>query len=128
MLLDVINEPPLCGLVAVAALPVQFADVVDEPAFPVTLMDQVPEASPPVLVGTLRFVRASAAVVAPVPPLATTKVPARITAPEVGVLGVRPVVPPLQLVTPAELLDQLRVAEPLVDKNWPDAPSAAGRV
>ena len=60
-MLDVINVPPLAGLVAVAALPEQLADE------PLILMPQVPEASPPVLVGTFRFVRASAAVAAPVP-------------------------------------------------------------
>src|SRR5215471_249404 len=45
-----------------------------------------------------RFVRAAAAEVAPVPPLATTRVPAKVIVPE-PVMGppevVRPVVPPL---------------------------------
>ena len=44
-------------------------------------------------------------VVAPVPPLATLSVPARVTAPVVAVEGVRPVVPALMLVTPAEPTD-----------------------
>ena len=38
----------------------------------------------------------------PVPPLVVATVPARVTAPVVAVDGVRPVVPPLMLVTPAE--------------------------
>jgi hypothetical protein len=41
-------------------------------------------------------------VVTPVPPLATANVPASVTAPEVAVLGVRPVVPALKVVTPIE--------------------------
>jgi len=39
-------------------------------------------------------------VVTPVPPLATASVPARVTEPVVAVLGVRPVVPALNAVTP----------------------------
>jgi hypothetical protein len=44
--------------------------------------------------------RAVAASDAPVPPLATAKVPARTTLPAVGVLGVKPVVPALNDCTP----------------------------
>ena len=39
-------------------------------------------------------------VVAPVPPLATIRVPPKVIAPVVAVLGVKPVVPPLNDVTP----------------------------
>jgi hypothetical protein len=39
------------------------------------------------------------AVVALVPPLATARVPARVTAPDVAEAGVRPVVPPAKVVT-----------------------------
>jgi hypothetical protein len=39
------------------------------------------------------------AVVAFVPPLATARVPARVTAPDVAEAGVRPVVPPAKVVT-----------------------------
>jgi hypothetical protein len=123
MLLDVINVPPPAGLVAVAALPVQLAD---EPRMLIFQLD--PEASPPVLVGTSRFVRAPAAVVDPVPPLPTTKVPARVIAPPVAVEGVRPVEPALKLVTPEEIPDHARVPLPLVDRKAPAAPSATGRV
>jgi hypothetical protein len=38
--------------------------------------------------------------VRPVPPLATINVPAKVMTPNVGLLGVRPVVPALKLVTP----------------------------
>lgn len=60
-------------------------------------MPQVPDAPEPVVLGTLRFVRAPAAVAAPVPPLATFSVPAKVIVPDV-VTGppdvVKPVVPP----------------------------------
>jgi hypothetical protein len=46
-------------------------------------------------------------VVTPVPPLATAKVPARVIAPEVAVFGVRPVVPPLNVVTVAPDADDI---------------------
>jgi len=38
--------------------------------------------------------------VSPVPPFATAKVPATVIAPEVALLGVNPVVPPLKVETP----------------------------
>ena len=38
-------------------------------------------------------------VVVPVPPLATAKVPASVTTPDVAVDGVKPVVPPENVVT-----------------------------
>ena len=41
------------------------------------------------------------AVAWPVPPLATARVPASVIAPEVAVLGVKPVVPAEKVVTPA---------------------------
>ena len=50
-------------------------------------------------------------VVAPVPPLLTTSVPARVIAPAVAVLGVKPVVPALNVVTPAVPL-AIRVMAP----------------
>jgi hypothetical protein len=55
----------VCSVVAVPALPVADA------AEPVIEMPHVPLASPPVRVGTTRFARAPAAVVEPVPPLAS---------------------------------------------------------
>ena len=56
-------------------------------------------------------------VVNPVPPLATANVPAKDTAPDVAVAGVRPVVPPAKVVTyepPACLL--LKVVQSVLDK------------
>ena len=41
--------------------------------------------------------------VTPVPPLATAKVPAKVIAPAVAVAGVKPVVPPLNVVTDTPL-------------------------
>jgi hypothetical protein len=58
--------PPFAAVVALVAL-VAFVAVA---ALPEMLMPHVPEASLPVLVGTLRFVLAAASVDAPVPPLA----------------------------------------------------------
>lgn len=57
------------------------------------------------MVAPAKAFRALCCVVAPVPPLATANVPASVTAPVVAVEGVRPVVPPLMLVTPAEPTD-----------------------
>jgi hypothetical protein len=59
--------PPFAAVVALVAL-VAFVAVA---ALPEMLMPQVPEASPPVRVGTLRFALAAESVDAPVPPLAT---------------------------------------------------------
>lgn len=42
-------------------------------------------------------------VVTPVPPLATANVPPNVTAPEVASVGVKPVDPALNDVTPAEI-------------------------
>lgn len=69
-------------------------------ALPLMLIDQVPEAPEPVVLGTSRLVRAVDAEVAPVPPLVKARVPARVTTPVVAVEGVNPVVPPLNEVTP----------------------------
>jgi len=44
-------------------------------------------------------------VVTPVPPFATARVPATVTAPDVAVEGVRPVVPKLMVDTPSTTLD-----------------------
>jgi hypothetical protein len=85
--------------VSVVALDALVADVAVA-AFPLMAIAHVPEASPPVRVGTLRLVRAVPASEAPVPPFATTRVPARVTAPVVSVEGVRPVVPAEKDVTP----------------------------
>jgi len=46
-------------------------------------------------------------VVTPVPPLATARVPARVIAPPVAVLGVSPVVPPLNVVTVVPVVDDI---------------------
>ncbi len=66
-------------------------------ALPVMSIAHVPDAPEPVVLGTLKLVRAFAAVVAPVPPLATFNVPAIVMVPDV-VTGppevVKPVVPP----------------------------------
>ena len=43
--------------------------------------------------------------VSPVPPFVVASVPARVTAPEVAELGVKPVVPALKVVTPSAVLD-----------------------
>ena len=54
MLLEVINDPPLCGPVAVAAFPEQDAavvELVDVAAVPLIFIPQVPEAPVPVGVG-----------------------------------------------------------------------------
>ena len=51
----------------------------------------------------VKFVLAPAAVVAPVPPLATANVPATVTMPVVDVAGVRPVEPKEMELTPAPL-------------------------
>ena len=67
-------------------------------------------------------------VVAPVPPLATFKVPARVTAPPVAVEGVKPVVPALKLATPVLIVDQLVLPLPSVVKYWPEDPALVGSV
>jgi hypothetical protein len=60
---------------------------------------------------TCKFVCAPATVVAPVPPLANTKVPATVTAPPVAVAGVNPVEPKLMVVTANEVtLDHVGAA------------------
>ena len=41
-------------------------------------------------------------VATPVPPFPTTKVPLKVIAPDVAVLGVNPVVPPLNVLTPPD--------------------------
>lgn len=48
-----------------------------------------------------RLVLAFGAVIAPVPPLVMANAPPRVIAPVVGVFGVNPVVPPLNVDTPA---------------------------
>lgn len=58
-----------------------------------------------------RFVLAPDAVDAPVPPFPITSVPASVTAPDVAVEGVRPVVPPETLKTP--VLAIVTAVEPL---------------
>jgi hypothetical protein len=60
-------------------------------------------------------------VVTPVPPFATASVPARVTAPVVAVLGVSPVVPALNDVTPPPLTDQVAVV-PLDVNTYPFVP------
>ena len=64
-------------------------------------------------------------VVTPVPPLATFNVPAKVTAPDVAVLGVSPVVPALNEETPnVDKLTQVGAAAPLLRKTWPEVPAA----
>jgi hypothetical protein len=62
--------PPLPAVVANVAVLAEVAEVAVA-ALPLMLMPQVPDAPPPVVLGTLRFVLAVAASDAPVPPLAT---------------------------------------------------------
>lgn len=68
-----------------------------------------------------KFVLATEFVVAPVPPFATAKVPANVTAPVVPVDGVKPVVPALNDVTPALVRVTLppKDTEPPPDKPVP---------
>ena len=77
-------------------------------ALPVMLMPQVPDAPDPVVLGTSRLVRAPLAVVAPVPPLSTSSVPARVIVPDV-VTGPPEVVKP---VVPPETLTEVTVPDP----------------
>jgi hypothetical protein len=122
-----INLPPdsstvklvVASLVAFVAF-VAFVALVAVAALPLMLMFQVPDAPVPVGDGTSvpitspRFVRAFAAVVAPVPPLATFSVPATVTAPVVVVLGVSPVVPNEIEDTLAAALVHVGTPEPLL--------------
>jgi hypothetical protein len=66
------------------------------------VLTPVPRIKSPVVVIGDRALNAAEAVVWPVPPLETTNVPARVTAPDVAVLGVNPVVPASNVVTPPE--------------------------
>ena len=59
----------------------------------------------PVIVMLAPCSRAGVAV--PVPPLATASVPAKVTAPDVAVLGVSPVVPPEKVDTPSTTLEAI---------------------
>jgi hypothetical protein len=79
----------VASVVAAAAVVAEVADVavvaeVAVAAFPLILMPQVPLAPDPVFDGTERFDRAVAASEAPVPPLATAKIPVKL------MLGVAP--------------------------------------
>ena len=49
----------------------------------------------------------------PVPPLPTTNVPASVTAPEVAVLGVKPVVPALNVDTAVPPVDSVDQPDPM---------------
>ena len=95
-----LSVPPRVRLPAVVTVPVR--------VMPLT----VPVPPTDVTVPAPRLARAAAAVVAPVPPLAITNVPASTTAPVVGLLGVKPVVPALKLVMPLEA--KVIVPAPLV--------------
>jgi hypothetical protein len=79
--------------VKLAAVPVMFVPTRTEgvPKLGVTSVGEVDNTVLP----------APVEVVVPVPPLETAKVPARVTAPEVAVEGVKPVVPALNELTPA---------------------------
>ena len=83
-----------------AAPPETLVEVVAVAALPLMSIAQVPDAPEPVVEGTDRFVRAPAAVVAPVPPLVTFSVPVRTIATAVGAEGLNPVVPAEKVVTP----------------------------
>ena len=84
-----------------------------EVTVPVSVMPlTVPVPPTDVTVPAPKLALAAAAVVAPVPPLAITNVPAKTTAPVVGLLGVNPVVPALKLVTPLDA--KVIVPKPLV--------------
>jgi len=106
--------PPL----ATATVPLTFVAVVAVEALPLIAMFHVPLAPVPVGLGTSvpiarpKLVRAPAAVVPPVPPLATANVPARVIVPLL-VIGppevVRPVVPPE---TPTEVTEPLLASSP----------------
>ena len=63
-------------------------------------------------------------VVTPVPPLATAKVPATVTAPLVAVLGVSPVEPKLIVVTPPAAGAVLCHVVPLLVRMFPAVPGA----
>jgi hypothetical protein len=70
-------------------------------------------------------------VVTPVPPFATARVPANVTAPVVAVFGVRPVVPALKEVTPPPPPDwatQEVTPAPSVDRTYPLVPAEVGKV
>ena len=63
--------------------------------------------------------------VKPVPPLVVANVPERLTAPDVAVLGVKPVVPALKLETPNdERFSHVGADAPLLCKICPAVPAA----
>lgn len=125
---ELVTDPAVVADVADVAVPAVVAEVADVAdvavaALPEMLIAQVPEAPVPSVFGTAKLVRASAAVVAPVPPFATTSVPpkVRVPAPVIGPpLNVKPVVPPAASteVTEPPPAVELRVPE-LNDKPDP---------
>ena len=99
-----LSVPPRVRLPAVVTVPVS--------VMPLTVPVPPTDVTVPLPVPAPRLARAAAAEVAPVPPLAITNVPASTTAPLVGLLGVKPVVPALKLVMPLEA--KVIVPAPLV--------------
>ena len=91
----------LAGDVHVAVVPL---DVSTYPLAPmprrVELFVPLPMIKSPVVVTGANALNAADAVVCPVPPLVMASVPAKVTAPVVVVLGVNPVVPAENDVTP----------------------------
>ena len=76
------------------------------------VLTPVPRIKSPAVVTGDRALNAAEAVVWPVPPLATANVPAKVTAPDVAVLGVNPVVPASNVVTPPEAPLEAKVIRP----------------
>ena len=72
-----VADVAVVALVAVVAVVAEVAEVAVA-AFPLMLMPQVPLAPEPVVEGTERLERAVAASLAPVPPLATARVPVKL--------------------------------------------------
>ena len=99
-----LSVPPRVRLPVVVTVPVS--------VMPLTVPVPPTLVTVPLPVPAPRLARAAAAEVAPVPPLAITKVPANTIAPVVGLLGVNPVVPALKLVRPLEA--KVIVPAPLV--------------
>ena len=89
-----LSVPPRVRLPVVVTVPVS--------VMPLTVPVPPTDVTVPLPVPAPRLARAAAAEVAPVPPLAITNVPASTTAPVVGLLGVKPVVPALKLVRPLD--------------------------
>jgi len=91
---------------------------ITEPVTPAVVIRDVPVAAPIFGVTKVGLVERTLLPepvedVTPVPPLATASVPAKVTAPVVAVLGVSPVVPALNVVTPPAAPLEAAVIRPL---------------